>query len=440
MKKIIGITLAIIIVLHTAAQQAGHVKVSFAGFKCMRETADDILHLDGKADEVFLRFYFTLADRNGNTKLKYSNQTDTYGDNYGPFGNRVNAGSAVDLFGNLRGGIKGGDNYYCSNIIGEYDLGAGDVLTVVPTIWEWDPGTGLENSFDATIDGSYSVINQKASALSNQRFSTNLLGYSGTDVLGLVLIDAGSFLSLKAFFNIVGALTPKPRPIGITTNGEYSPKAVLLNANVMQQIAGSNFGYGAGVIPVQYNEEALGNPRDHGNYIVLLKVEFTLKPGTTTAAPPPPGNYNTGNNRPPPPPPPGNYTNSTTNNVPPPPPASTGSKNPAGNFRKADRPTSGNSIMGNWAGTYGNGESNNTNYYSFKLNEDGTMQVVAANGTALANGNYTYASNQLTGTYLYPNAGYYSFSAVMEASGTLNGTWGSGSNVRGGGRWIMTKK
>lgn len=422
MKKITIALFVFFIALNCIAQQAGRVKISFAGFKCMRETADDFLHLDGKADEVFLRFYFTLADRNGNTKLKYSNQTDLYGDNYGPFGNRVNAGSAVDLFGNLKGGIKGGDNYYCSNIIGEYDLGAGDVLTVVPTIWEWDPGNGFENSFDATIDGAYTVMNQKASALSNQRFGT-VLGNNNTDILGLILIDAGSFLSLKSFFNIVGELTPKPRPIGITKTGEYSPKAVLLNANAMQQMAGSNFGYGAGVIPIQYNEEALGNSRDHGNYIVLLKVEFTPKP--VTAAPPAPSS--------------GGYTSAPP---PPPPPATNagGFKSSTGNIRKTSTASTSVSIAGNWAGTYGNGESNNPNYYSFRLNADGTMQVVAANGTIMANGNYTYSNNQLSGTYTYTNAGAYSFSATMEANGTLSGTWGSGSNVRGGGRWIMTKK
>ncbi|MGZ8544823.1 MAG: hypothetical protein ACXWV0_05980, partial [Flavisolibacter sp.] len=289
MKKIIFTFLVVMMVFNVFAQQAGRVKISFSGFKCMRETADDFLHLDGKMDEIFLRFYFTVADRNGNTKLKYSNQTDTYGDNHGPFGNRVNAGSALDLFGNLKGGIKAGDNYYCDNIIGEYDLEAGDVLTVVPTIWEWDPGNGYQNSFDATIDGAYSIMNQKASVLSNQRFPTaGLLGTTTPDVLGLILLDAGSFLSLKAAFGIIGELIPKPRPIGITTNGDYSPKAVLFNANVMRQIASSNFGYGAGVIPVQYNEEALGNSRDHGNYIVLLKVEFTPKAGSNSAAPPPP--------------------------------------------------------------------------------------------------------------------------------------------------------
>jgi len=28
----------------------------------------------------------------------------------------------------------------------------------------------------------------------------------------------------------------------------------------------------------------------------------------------------------------------------------------------------------------------------------------------------------------------------MDANGTLNGTWGNGTNVRGGGRWIMNRK
>src|SRR4051794_38169990 len=178
MKQLIIAIIFLSLSFHGSSQQAGRVKVSFAGFKCLRETADDILQLDGKGDEVFLRFFFTVADSNGNMKLKYSNQTDTYGDNYGPFGNRVNAGSAVDLFGNLRGGIKGGDNFSCNNIIGEYDLAAGDVLTVVPTIWEWDPGPSLATSFDATIDGAYTIINQKASDISNQRFNNNAPGSS----------------------------------------------------------------------------------------------------------------------------------------------------------------------------------------------------------------------------------------------------------------------
>ena len=66
MKKVFIASFVLVISCSAFAQQAGRVKISFAGFKCLKETADDILHLDGKADEVFLRFYFTLADKSGN--------------------------------------------------------------------------------------------------------------------------------------------------------------------------------------------------------------------------------------------------------------------------------------------------------------------------------------------------------------------------------------
>lgn len=409
MKKIIVIAAIIITALNTTAQQAGRVRIAFAGFKCLRETADDILHLDGKADEVFFRFYFTIADNLGNTKLKYANQSDTYGDNYGPFSNRINAGSAVDLFGGLKGGIKGGDNYSCNNIIGEYDLAAGDVLTVMPTIWEWDPGSGLETTFNSSVEGAYTTANQKASALSNQRFGgvSNAIG-SG-QLIGLFLVDGGTFLGIKAILKVADLLTPKPRPIGVTLNGEYSPQAVLLNANVMQQIASSNFGYGQGVIPVQYNEEALGNARDHGNYIVLLKVDFT--PTATTPA--------------------------STNNTNTQPPAVT-NKNMGGVKVMNVSPAPAASIAGTWAGTYGTGQNNAPSYYSFKLNTDGTMQVIAANNSVIASGTYTFSNNQLSGKYTYSNGGVFSFAATLSGS-QLNGTWGSGINVSGGGKWVMNK-
>ena len=413
MKKIIVIAAIILTALNTIAQQAGHVRIAFAGFKCLRETADDILHLDGKADEVFFRFYFTIADNNGNTKLKYSNQSDTYGDNYGPFGNRINAGSAVDLFGNLKGGIKGGDNYSCNNIIGEYDLGAGDVLTVMPTVWEWDPGSGLETTFNSSVEGAYVTANQKASALSNQRFSgvSNAIG-SG-QLMGLFLVDAGTLLGIKAILKVADILTPKPRPIGLTLDGEFSPQAVLLNANVMQQIASSNYGYGQGVIPVQYNEEALGNARDHGNYIILLKVDFT--PSATT-----PASTNNTNTQPP----------STTN------------KNMGGGIKVMNVPPApvppATSIAGAWVGTYGTGQNSGPSYYSFKLNADGTMQVVAANNSVIASGTYTFSNNQLSGKYTYTNGGVFSFTATLSGS-QLNGTWGNNVNVSGGGKWLMNK-
>ena len=218
-------------------------------------------------------------------------------------------------------------------------------------------------------------------------------------------------------------------------NGDYSPKAVLFNANIMQRIASSNFGYGPGVIPVQYNEEALGNSRDHGNYIILLKVDFTPKPGTSSVPPPPPPPSSQGVVPKTP-----AVSTKTNNPAPPPPPVFTkNTKKPSTQIR-IQPAKAAPSIAGTWAGTYGNGESSDPNFYSFQLNADNTMSVIAQNGNVMAKGTYSFSGNELNGTYTYTNGGAFSFSAVMDANGKLTGTWGSGSNVRGGGRWIMAKK
>ena len=74
------------------------------------------------------------------------------------------------------------------------------------------------------------------------------------------------------------------------------------------------------------------------------------------------------------------------------------------------------------------------------MNDDGTMKVMAANGNVMAQGKYSVAGTQLTGSYTYANGSVFSFAAAIDNNGRLNGTWGSGSNVRGGGKWVMSKK
>ncbi|MEO8406199.1 MAG: hypothetical protein ABI480_16440 [Chitinophagaceae bacterium] len=418
MKKIISLSL-LFSLSTTMYAQSGRIRISFAGFDCYRETWDDILNADGKGDEVYFNFGFALADKNGNSKLSYEKRTNVYGDATGNFSNRISAGSFVDLFGNNRGGIKAGDTYRCNDVIGEYDMADGDILTVVPTGWEYDPIADNRNSFTATMGSLYTSINQKLAPI---MIGLHVL----TGNLGGLVFDAGSLgiAKIKAGGDQGELGKPGTRPIGMEKYGDFSPKLVVLNTPNLSAITSNNFGFGTGIIAVNYDEVAVGNVRDHGNYTILLKIEFIPKAGT--APPPPPTTASNNNSIPPPLPPPSSNANA--------------GKNSTGNFRKASQPNSANSISGNWVGTYGNGESNNTNYYSFRLNADKTMQVIAANGNVIANGNYTYTSNQLTGTYTYTNAGNFSFSATMEANGALNGTWGSGSNVRGGGRWVMSKQ
>jgi hypothetical protein len=349
MKKLLLIALVFTCSLQSQAQ-AGRVRIYFTGFDCYRETWDDILHTDGKGDEVYFNFGFTIADRNGNTKNKYEKRTGVYGDATGQFSNRISVGSCVDIFGGARGGIKAGDNYRCNDIIGEYDLADGDIISIVPTGWEYDPIADNMNSFTSTIGGLYNSINQKLAPI--------MIGFhvltGNLDGVVRTVASLGLPKIVRAGGDQGELGKPGTRPIGMEKYGDFSPKLVTLNTPNLSSIANSNFGNGTGVIAVNYDENAVGNARDHGNYTILLKVEFTPR-----SAAPPPAPSNNNNNVPPPPPP----SSSTNNNMNP------GMSKPGG--IKALPVATSSSVNGTWAGTWGNGQSNNPNYYSFRLNTDG---------------------------------------------------------------------
>ncbi len=406
MKKIIAVSLLMTLITSINAQ-SGRIRISFAGFDCYRETWDDILHMDGKGDEVFFTFNFTLADKNGGSKLNYEKRTPVYGDATGSFSNRISVGSWVDAFGNNRGGIKAGDTYRCNDIIGEYDMADGDILTVIPTGWEHDPISDNSHSFNSTVRGLYYSINQKVAPI---MIGFNIL----TGNLGGVVFNAASLgLSKTKAGGEQGDLgRAGTRPIGMEKYGDFSPKLVVLNTPNLNTICNSDMGFGRGVISVNYDEVAVGNSRDHGNYSLLLKIEFFPNP---TATQQPAAANTSGSN----------------------PPANNNTKTQSG-FKKLPVAPAATGITGIWKGTYGNGQNNSPSFYSFRLNADGTMQLLDANNGVIANGTYTFNNNQLTGTYKYNNGGQFSVAANLNA-GSLNGTWGSGSNASGGGRWVMSK-
>jgi hypothetical protein len=405
MKKIVAIALLMALIT-SADAQSGRIRISFAGFDCYRETWDDILHMDGKGDEVFFTFNFTLADKNGGFKLGYEKRTPVYGDATGSFSNRVSVGSWVDAFGNNRGGIKAGDNYRCNDIIGEYDMADGDILTVIPTGWEHDPISDNSHSFNSTVRGLYNSINQKVAPI---MIGFNIL----TGNLGGVVFNAASLgLSKTRAGGDQGELgRAGTRPIGMEKYGDFTPELVVLNTPNLNTICNSDMGFGRGIISVNYDEVAVGNSRDHGNYSILLKVEFFPNPTTQQPA----------------------ASNTSGSN----PPANSNTKSPGG-FKKMPIAPAANSITGTWKGTYGNGQNNSPSFYSFRLNADGTMQLLDANNGVIANGTFTFVNNQLNGTYKYNNGGQFSVAATLN-EGSLNGTWGSGSNASGGGKWVMSK-
>ncbi len=383
MKKMVLNVVAILAFgLSTIAQVNGRIKITLVGAQCNKETWDDILQLDGKSDEVFFNFGFMMSDVNGNSKFHYQKRTGVYGDNAGIFGNRINAGSAVDLFGNLRGGIKGGDNFNCNVLMGEYDMDANDVLTITPSIWEWDGGTDMLTTFTNILSPLTTSLSRAITQQANRILSAGNLSN---------FVIKGDFFSLPSFSNVFASIFGKAgdRPIGMTSNGSYEPKLVLLKSSFIQTIINSNFGYGLGVVPVDFNEEALGNTRDHGNYTILIKIEFTPKSSVVIVPPPPP-----------------------SPNTP---------------------------ITAIWEGSWGNGNNDGPNYYSFKLNSNYTMQLLDGNGGVIANGTYTFSDNSLNAIYKYGDGSQYSAFGTVNGT-SINGTWGSGTNVMNGGRWKMAVK
>lgn len=403
--------------------QSGRIRISFIGFDCYRETWDDILHTDGKGDEVYFNFGFSLADKNGNSKLAYEKRTPVYGDATKPaFNNRINVGSCVDMFGGARGGIKAGDSYRCNDVVGEYDMANGDILTVVPTGWEHDPIADNSAAFFSTMGSFYNSINQKVAPI--------MIGFHAlTGNLGGVIFSAGSLgiSSIKAGGDQGELGKAGTRPLGMQKYGDFSPKLVVLNTPNLATICNSDMGFGRGVIAVNYDENAVGNPRDHGNYTMLLKVEF-FPTSNPSPAPPPAPARNTGYTPPPPPP--------SSSATPPPPPPASGSNGM--NFKKLNTPSSSNAVAGTWKGTWGSGENSGPNFYSFQLNADGSLKLVDAQNNIIATGTYSFANNQLSGSYTYTNGGLFSFAAVLN-NNQFSGTWGSRTSATGGGRWVMSK-
>jgi len=396
MKKLICFILILAAVSPVMAQ-SGRIRISFAGFDCYRETWDDILHADGKGDEVYFNFGFSLADKNGNSKLSYEKRTGVYGDATGPFSNRISAGSFVDLFGNNKGGIKAGDTYRCNTIVGEYDMADGDILTIVPTGWEHDPIADNSASFFFTMKGFYNSINQKLAPI--------MIGFNVlTGNLGGIIYQAGSLgiSKINAGGNQGELGKAGTRPLGMEKYGDFSPKLVVVNTPNLNTICNSDMGFGKGVIGVNYDEVAVGNSRDHGNYTILLRIEFFPNQNATAATLPS---------------------------------SSTGSTG----IKKLEVPANTSSIAGTWKGTWGSGTNNSPNFYSFQFNADGSMSLLDAQGNTTATGKYSWANNQLTVTYTYNNnSGTYSAIGSL-SNNQLNGTWGAGTNGSGAGKWVMNK-
>lgn len=282
MKNLLFILIILLSTLSITAQP-GRVKVFFNGFICDRETWDDAMQLDGKGDEVFLTFQISVADANGNTKLTYEYKTQTYGDATGAFSNRISAGTCVDLLGGAKGGIKAGDRYLTTDLIGEFDIAASDLVSITPIIWEWDPAQDVVNPLLSKLKTATTDISRETAKFLGSADGTFSPAVSTIGDISKFIFPA-TLLLVPDFYSTIQSVIGQQgtRPIGTTAQGNFSPSVMVLSPQLMTNNARINMGHGAGVIPVKYFETELGNEREHGNYLVLLRTEFTPSQTTTT--------------------------------------------------------------------------------------------------------------------------------------------------------------
>ena len=474
-KLLLSIIIVTVFAAGSFAQVRDHVRISWVGFNCNSGTSDNMLELDGKGDEIFIQCNWVMANNNNSTEFEGKYRSPIHGD-VNRHSGWIQAGSRSD-----KGGIQSGDQYRCNTAIGEFDISDGEVLTVVPTIWEWDGNQDDINGFLDFFGGNVNFIKDRA-----MQQSRSFAQSSGND---LQCVMDMSKVNISPFSMAVNAILGQAddRPIGMNAAGKFSPKSFVLTTNMIRQITQRNLGYGLGVMQLDYDENKLGNTRDHGAYTILIKFEYLgstgtpitgtvpstaphyVPPATTTGTAsngngstaahyvPPPVTNGAGNNASAPsryiPPPSGNnaggsYHGSTTiNTTPLPNPSSqtagaaAGNKYPAGQNNPAGRAGGAVvSVPGLWKGTYGNGGSTTDHgYYNFQFNADGTMLMLDPNKTILARGTYTIAGNVLHGTYYWLVGGMYSLTGIMNGN-TMTGTWGHNSDESDAGKWILVKQ
>ena len=293
MKKLLIAALLVFRLQDMSAQTEdwyGPVSISFHGFICNRPTNDDPLGMDGVGDETEVHFWTWGSVVNN--RANFNGMTRIYGEDFFlPF--RIKAGTST-----INGGLKAGDSYYREGvygdgnpaILGKYDIvntfcSNNSVIVILPTIWERDEGPKFATpvqDFGVKARAALNDVDIQAALLN---FATQYV-YNDADPYGFMY--AGRYFGLDEKF--AGLFTADKniratRPVGLFANWDYSSQALVLTPKTIKILAEKDYGYGKGIIPVQFNEESMENTFGHGNYLLLLKVVADIKNRNANAAP-----------------------------------------------------------------------------------------------------------------------------------------------------------
>jgi hypothetical protein len=264
-------------------------RVTLNGFTVNNETFDNALELDGKGDEVYIRYDTQLVDNEGTKLLGSQGESSVMGDTNG-WPTRVQAGSRSSL-----GGLKTGDTFPTSTPW----IQSGDITqtqppmklfegklvkgkqgaAITPTIWEWDGGTDILQSWGTSISENAPEIAQSVANLINGSSDEN------------DLIKTNLEMGLPAFFDLLSDIfgRAEDRPVGGVASGDnktfqFNPKSLLLTYETASLATQTDFGFGRGVLAIQYTDPS---PQT-GRYTLYLQVQRVDTPPTIKSVRPGP--------------------------------------------------------------------------------------------------------------------------------------------------------
>ena len=426
MKKII-LFAACIHALATFAQQndKGKVNIYLHSLICDKTTADDFLDGDGKGDEIFITIFYSVASSNGTTKYINKFTTGIYGDNRN-WPSRIKRGTA-----GITGGIKANDLLYLHPQTEDYmpigderfkglkvieaNLDEGDILTIIPVLYEWDNNNNnIQNSFESYLWNAFNNVNVRMAGFT-QSFNINSANRQFSDAGSNSINMAGITQILQGVNGV-----PGNRPIGMAQNGSYNPQVFVFNAGILENWMTMMQPYTREAwynLPVYFDEPLLGNNRDHGKYSLKINPEFIK---SAPAAPV-----------------------TTINNSP--------------SIRKTDKTVkvnnqiinpslamvSSQAIVGVWAGSQTNDYGLYPQAVSFELTAN--KEFIIANsktGDVAAKGTYNFNNNTISGSYKQFSSGeIYSFTGTFDSNlQKLTCTLGVGTATTGQGKWMMSKQ
>jgi hypothetical protein len=391
---------------------------------CNKATADDPLNFDGWGDEVYFVLFYSVANQYGVTKYSNKIVSGVYGD-INRFPGRTLAGQANP--DNKSGGILSGSQFFPGNTAPnppKIRLEAGDFITVIPTIWEFDNNSNsqVQASFESRMINSFHAINLKMVDYIRECFGH----YNCNQPMNTANIGVPSFTDILRPVNGANG----SRPIGMNSAGDFNAIVFGLNTQMIKTQGSANSdgkSYLWGYQSFGTDEESMGNSRDHGNY--RLRFHFTFEEDLSKPAPPPPpaSTNNTSTTLP------GTNVIKTPGTI----------KNQTINTGNTQTAVITKMIFpGTWSGTQTTASGLYPQNIGFELTTGNEFLIkTQSNGDIAARGTYTTSGTSISGSYkLFSSGDTFSFTGSYDAStGKMTCTLGINGSVTNQGKWVVSK-